>query len=96
MTMQALNQLVARSIIDPTVVDAYSGGKIGDVLSLFDFSADMRSKLSGIQSNTWAEYAIQAYGIVKVAEEQVSRMTLPSPLEGLLPEKGSADKEQVA
>jgi len=32
MSMQALNQLVARSIVDPTVVQAFRSGRIGDVL----------------------------------------------------------------
>jgi len=95
MSMKALNQLVARSIIDPSVVNAFSYGDIGAVLSDLDFSSDMRVRLEHLEAGSWAEFATLAYRLVKAAEETVRHVQLPSPLEGLLPGDVRAD-EQVA
>ncbi len=95
MSMQALNRLVARSIIDPAVLQAFGAGRIGDVLADLNFSRDMRRSLSGLQAESWSEFAVQAYRLVQAAEEPVVRIQLPSPVEGLLNE-GRTDQEQVA
>ncbi|HSB89345.1 MAG TPA: hypothetical protein VLD63_04895 [Anaerolineales bacterium] len=95
MSMQALNRLVARSIIDPTVLQSFGAGRIGDVLADLKFSPEMRRSLSSLQAESWCEFAVQAYRIVQAAEEPVVRIQLPSPMEGLLNE-GRADQEQVA
>ncbi|HKZ55294.1 MAG TPA: hypothetical protein VJ123_07430 [Anaerolineales bacterium] len=98
MTMQALNHLVARSIVDPLVVQAYSAGRIGDLLVELDFPQEVRAQLAEIQADTFAEYAVLAYRLVKAADRATVRIVLPSPLEGLLPETGEerAKREQVA
>ncbi len=96
MTMQALNQLVARSIIDPAVLQAFGAGRIGDVLADLDFSPQMRSSLTAIKAESWAEFAVLAYRVVHAAEQPAVRIQLPSPLEGLLPAASSPDEEQVA
>jgi len=84
MSMQALNRLVARSIVDPSILQAFGAGQIGQVLGELDFSPEMRRTLTGIESGSWAEFAIQAYGVVKAAEKPAVRIELPSPMEGLL------------
>ena len=97
MSMQALNQLVARSIVDPIVVQAFRSGRIGDVLDELEFTSDLRAQLEGIESDSWAEFAVISYRYVKAAEMLAPRIELPSPLEGLFPEQRSqADQEQVA
>jgi hypothetical protein len=96
MSMKALNQLVARSIIDPGVVEAFSSGQIDAVISDLDFSPGMRSHLAEIEAGSWTEYAVLAYRAVKAAEMPVARIELPSPLAGLLPENDRSDEEQVA
>ena len=96
MSMQALNQLVARSIIDPGVVHAFSAGRIGDVITDLKFSDDMREHLTKLEAESWAEYSVRAYRFVKAAEEATVRIKLPSPLAGLLPDRGKAKGEQVA
>ena len=96
MSMKALNQLVARSIVDPGVVEAFSSGQIDAVISDLDFSSGMRTHLAQIEAGSWTEYAVLAYRAVKAAEMPVARIELPSPLTGLLPEHGRADEEQVA
>jgi len=95
MSMKALNQLVARSIVDPSIVNAFSHGDIGMVMTEMDFSADVISSLEQLKANSWAEFATLAYRIVKAKEESVRHVHLPSPLEGLLPGDARAD-EQVA
>jgi hypothetical protein len=94
--MQALNHLVARSIIDPHVVSAFSTGQISDVLGELDFSPELRSNLSTLKANTFTEFAILAYRVVKAVAEATPKMDLPSPLEGLLPKSTHSGQEQVA
>ena len=96
MSMQALNKLIARSIIDPGVVQAFSAGRIEDVITELDFSAELCDRLSHIEAASWAEYAVLAYRYVKAAEEREVRIQLPSPLEGLLPDEKRAEDEQAA
>lgn len=96
MSMQSLNQLVARSIIDPGILEAFSTGRMGDVLDDLDFSTELRHSLATIEAGSWAEYAVLAYRVVKAAEVPAVRIELPSPLTGLLPDQGIAEEEQAA
>lgn len=96
MSMQALNQLVARSIIDPGVVAAFSGGRIGEVLGELDFAPELRTRLAGLQASSWTDFAIQAYRTVQAVTQPAPRIKLPSPLEGLLRDMSGDDHEQVA
>ena len=95
MSMQALNRLVARSIIDPTVLQAFGAGRIGDVLGELSFSPGIRRSLAGLQAESWTDFAVMAYRMVQAAEEPAVRIQLPSPVEGLLQENRT-DQEQVA
>ncbi len=96
MSMQALNHLVARSIVDPSVVQAFGSGTLDDILADLSFSGDLRASLADVQADTWAEFAVLAYRTVRAAEAPVIRFQLPSPLEGLRPDAGVAGREQVA
>jgi hypothetical protein len=96
MSMQALNQLVARSIIDPGVVKSFHAGTMDDVISGFSFSAELRTQLTQIEAGSWAEFAVMAYRVVQAAEQPVVRIELPSPVTGLLPHAGTAEEEQAA
>ena len=96
MSMQALNHLVARSIVDPSVVQAFGNGTLDDILADLSFSAELRGRLAGVQAVSWAEFAVLAYRTVRAAEALVVRIQLPSPLEGLRPDAGIAGREQVA
>jgi hypothetical protein len=96
MSMQALNQLVARSIIDPSIVQNFTEGTISGVLNELDFTHELREKLSQLSADTWAEFAVLAYRVVKSAEKVPTAIVLPSPAEGLVVDKGQVDKEQVA
>lgn len=95
MSMKSLNQLVARSIIDPAIVAAFRAGHIGDVLAELDFTPELRQQLEGIESASWAEFAVLSYRYVKAAEKPVARIELPSPLTGLM-DDAQASEEQVA
>jgi len=98
MSMQALNRLVARSIVDPTVLQAFGSGHIGQILGDLDFSSEMRLTLAGIEAGSWTEFAVQAYRTVKASEKPAVRIELPSPLEGLMQEQEQkrSDYGQVA
>ena len=96
MSMKSLNQLVARSITDPTVVQAFRAGQINEVLEEFEFTTDLRAQLEGIESDTWAEFAVLSYRFVKAAETVAPRIDMPSPVEGLFDADAQSDQEQVA
>lgn len=96
MSMQTLNQLVARSIIDPSIVQSFAAGQIDDVIAELDFSPDLQSRLGDLEVGSWTEFALLAYRVVKAAEEPIRRIELPSPMEGLVQEEKRADKGQVA
>lgn len=98
MSMQALNQLVARSIVDPSVVQAFSNGTVTSLLHQFDFSDELRTRLTDLHATSFAEFSILAYRTVKAVEEITQpRIQLPSPLEGLVNDRNqAASDEQVA
>lgn len=96
MSMKALNQLVARSIVDPAVVNAYEAGEVGGLLAELGFEPQMVERLSGLSVGTWAEFAVLAYRVVKAAERAQVELDLPSPVEGLQGDEGRASEEQVA
>lgn len=96
MSMQALNHLVARSIVDPTVVTAFAAGDLDPVLCDLGFSSEARARLLGLQAESWAEFAVLAYRAIQATEMPVARMQLPSPLDGLRPAADVVDRGQVA
>jgi hypothetical protein len=96
MSMQALNQLVARSIVEPNIVKAFASTQIGEMIGNFEFSPELRKRLAGLEAGTFAEFAMLAYRVVKSAEVPVRRIELPSPVEGLLDDQSRSDSEQVA
>jgi hypothetical protein len=96
MSMQALNQLVARSIIDPTILKTYDSGQIEDVLVELQFSPQLRKRLVRLDAENFAEFSLLAYRVVKASEESLRRVELPSPAEGLLDDSDQSDREQVA
>ncbi len=96
MSMQALNHLVARSIVDPSVMSAFAAGDIDPVLCDLGFSAELRSSLTRLNAETWAEFAVLAYRAVQAAETPAVRFQLPSPLEGLRSSTDMVGREQVA
>jgi hypothetical protein len=96
--MQALNQLVARSIVDPSVALAFSSGTVTSLLEQFDFSDELKTRLTDLHATSFAEFSILAYRTVKAVEEITQpRIQLPSPLEGLVDDRDeAAGDEQVA
>ena len=96
MSMQVLNQLVARSITDPSIVHAFSEGQIGEVIADLDFSTEIKTELNNLSADTWAEFSVMAYRLVKVHEPVRPIIDLPSPAEGLISKDTQREKEQVA
>lgn len=96
MTMKALDQLVARSIVDPGIAKRFQQGCIGAVLEDFDFSPELRQQLCELRAKTWVEFAVLAYRAVKAVETSPVRIQLPSPVDGLLPVRTKSTGEQVA
>ena len=96
MSMQALNQLVARSIIDPAILKMYESDQIEGVLAELHFSPTLRKRLSSLEAENFAEFSLLAYRVVKASEESARRVELPSPAEGVLHARDNSDREQVA
>jgi hypothetical protein len=96
MSMLALNQLVARSIVDPAVVQSFNAGRIEEILTELEFAPEIRTQLSSLSAETWTEYAVLAYRTVKAAEPVKTQIELPSPADGLRRDDDQVGKEQVA
>ena len=96
MSMQALNHLVDRSIVDPSVVSAFGAGDLDPILCDLGFSGELRTSLSRLQASSWAEFAVLAYRAIQAFEEPVSRFQLPSPLEGLRRDADNVGREHGA
>ena len=96
MSLQSLNQMVARSIVDPSIVQSFSTGNIDSVLSELEFTPEVRLRLAELEVGSWSEFAIMAYRVVKAAEEPARRIELPSPMEGLMPSQDREGREHVA
>jgi hypothetical protein len=94
--MQALNHLVARSIVDPSVVSAFGAGDIDQVLCDLGFSPELRTSLASLKAESWTEFAVLAYRAVQAAEVAPAGLQLPSPLEGLRSSTDIVGREQVA
>ena len=96
MSMQALNQLVVRSIIDPTIIKSFTAGQIDELLGELQFSPELRKRLAGLEAESFAEFSILAYRMVKATQETAPRIELPSPADGLMENQPKSDQEQVA
>ena len=96
MSLEALNQLLGRSTIDPSVIEAYEEGRIDDLLAEYDFSSEIRRELRLAETDDFNQFAELAYQVVEAFAEARYRMQIPSPTEGLHLEKLQADEEQVA
>ncbi len=96
MSMQSLNQLVARSIIDPGIVQAFSSGNRTEILSEMEFTPTLRTALCSLEASSFVEFAIKAYRVVKASEVKPLQIELPSPIAGLVPDKDCAEGEQAA
>jgi hypothetical protein len=94
--MHALNQLVARSIIDPNIVQSHAAGLLDDVIGDYEFAPEVKKRLSGLEANSFAEFTLLAYRVVKAAEVPVRTIELPSPAEGLFGKEDKSDREHVA
>ena len=96
MSMQSLNQLVARSIIDPGVVHAFSSGSMSEILNEMEFSPELRSNLGQLEACSFVEFAIKAYRIVKAFEMKQIPIDLPSPVVGLIPDQDCIESDHAA
>lgn len=97
MSMQSLNRLVARSIIDPGIVQAFTSGNISELLDEMEFSPELHSDLGQLEASSFVEFAIKAYRIVKTSEMKRLPIDLPSPVAGLIsPDQDCIEGEQAA
>ncbi len=96
MSMQSLNKLVARSIIDPGIVQAFASGSMSEILNEMDLSPELRSTLGQLEATSFVEFAIKAYRIVKASEARMLEIDLPSPMVGLIPDRDCIEDNQAA
>jgi hypothetical protein len=94
--MQSLNQLVARSIIDPGIVQAFASGSVSEILKDMELTPELRSDLGQLQANSFVEFAIKAYRIVKASETELLNIDLPSPVVGLVSNQECLEGDQAA
>ncbi|MEW6567037.1 MAG: hypothetical protein AB1449_02500 [Chloroflexota bacterium] len=83
MNMKALNRLLGRATIDPSLVNAVQAGRIDDLLAEDEFSPEIRRELLQLEASTFSDFAVQAYELVRAREAAEARQRLPSPSLGL-------------
>ena len=96
MSMQSLDQLIARSIVDPTIVQKFMSGQVDEMLGEMDFQPELTSHLCSLKADTFAEFAILAFRVVSASEVTTQRIELPSPMDGLVSDSKDSGKEHVA
>ena len=96
MSMQSLNQLVARSIIDPGIVQAFASGNMSEILNEMELTPELRSDIGQLQASTFVEFAVKAYRIVKASETKLLNIDLPSPAVGLVSNQECIEGDQAA
>ena len=96
MSMKALNRLLGWSTLDPKIIQAYSEGRIDEMLVEYDFPPELRRQLRDVKKDSFCEFALAAYRLVEAADGAASGLQVPSPMEGLQPDLHISDREQVA
>ena len=96
MSMKALNRLLGWSTLDPKIIQAYSEGRIDEMLADYDFAPELRRQLREMKTDSFCEFALAAYRLVETADGTASGLQIPSPMEGLQPDTHISDHEQVA
>lgn len=95
MSMQALNRLLGRSTIDPTIEQAFLDGRIEELLTECGFAPELRSTLGELKAETFREFASLAYQSVSGTGAGL-QAAIPSPLEGLTDGQLARADEQAA
>ena len=96
MTMKALNKLLGRSTIDPTIHEAFEEGRIVDLLGEYDFAPEVLRQLRTVEAKDFNEFAELAFHIVEMLIVDDQQIRIPDPMEGLRPEQSQAKEEQAA
>ena len=97
MSMKALNHLLGRSAIDPTIKEAFEEGRILELLAEYEFAPALWAELTALRAEDFADYAALAYRIVHDFEAAQESLRVPSPLMGLRASLDSVrSKEQAA
>lgn len=97
MSMKALNHLLGRSAIDPSVKQAFDEGRILGLLAEYEFAPALWEELSGLEAVDFSDYAVMAYRVVQDFEKSQEQHEVPSPLEGLKGRPGlGGTREQAA
>jgi hypothetical protein len=83
MSMKAFNQLLGQSTIDPQVVDAFDSGRFQELLSRYDFQAELRQVLCNLDCQNFTEFAELGYQVVLDFGEAERSLPGLSPTDGL-------------
>jgi hypothetical protein len=96
MSIRALNHLLGRSTIDPTVAEAYEQGSFDEILAQYPFSAEVLHRLKALRADSFTEFAAQALTLVLKMEIGLSAADAPDPRQGLSENTIFGDEEQAA
>jgi hypothetical protein len=96
MSMKALDKLLGRSTIDPSILEAFEEGRIVDLMGEFDFAPEVLHQLRGLEARDFKQFAELAYQVVERVAEVDHQVQIPDPLRGLRPELIPHEEEQVA
>jgi hypothetical protein len=96
MSMKALNHLLGRSAIDPSVKQAFDEGRILGLLAEYEFDPALWEALCSLQAEDFSNYTVMAYRAVEDFERSQEQKDAPSPLAGLRGNPGSGDTKHRA
>jgi hypothetical protein len=94
--MKALNKLLGRSTIDPTVSEAFEEGRMIDLLEEYGFSSEVIEQLRSVEAVDFNQFAELAFDVVERLSEDDQQVRIPNPMEGLQPGHSQAKEEQAA
>ena len=94
MSLRSLNHFLGRSMVDPTVEQAFEDRQIEKLLTEYDFSSELIETLSELKVDSFDEFALLAYQIVSAAEDPAGKDGFPWPSEGL-PRDGVVSDEEM-
>ena len=93
---RALNELMGRSTVDPSVREAFQEGTLTSILLECGFSSDQAAKLAGLQAESLGEYLQLAHEFVSSKTEPRCSPDHPWPSDGIAERTKQRSKEEAA
>ncbi len=75
---------------------AFQDGRIAELLAEYDFTQKLRQTLSLLDAETFEDFSLLAYSVIRESEESKDQVDFPWPSNGLRKNGNHSAKKQVA